>query len=665
MKSLTRLSFLICFCLLLPSTFYAQATYTNPVVAESLPDPTIIKASDGFYYLYATEDIHNIPILRSSDLIHWGFCNTAFTDATRPTFEPNGGLWAPDINYINGQYVLYYSMSVWGGEQTCGVGVATADSPLGPFIDHGKLFRSNEIGVQNSIDPFYIEDEGKKYLFWGSFSGIYAIELSEDGLSIKPNVEKIRIAGTAFEGTYIHKKEGYYYLFASVGACCNGISSTYKLVVGRSQTLLGGFKDKTGKSMLDNGYFVVIGSNERFVGNGHCSEIVQDDAGYDWIFYHGWDKQNPSGRHLFLSQIKWDEYGWPYTDNNSPSPSAPAPVFGTTVEPPEVSDIVIRLDSVLVDNRSDYPVEVIATTRFGKSFVSPAALSWNVSNPDICRIEDGVVKALKNGTTLVYGTINGLKDSLIVSVENPAAYRTPLSPIQFGDWTMSASSQLNAALNTDNLPANWQEGIAVNFTFAEGRAPYIRIINPNAYSYGLPDTLKIILHTGEILVSKASVFLKANNDTKTVSTDFTVFQQNNETELSIPVSEVLNVADRSIYPIRFDHIYFTLETSMTPGRAYTLALKTIDQVYAGMTNTGIALPATNRFSVYPNPAFDKIHITGIRSDKSLLQLYSMDGVLLKETIATEMDIKGFTPGIYILRVKTDQFTGSKLVIISK
>ncbi|HCF80558.1 MAG TPA: arabinan endo-1,5-alpha-L-arabinosidase, partial [Porphyromonadaceae bacterium] len=56
------------------------------------------------------------------------------------------------------------SMSVWGGEWTCGIGVATSDKPEGPFTDHGKLFRSNEIDVQNSIDPFYIEENAKKYL---------------------------------------------------------------------------------------------------------------------------------------------------------------------------------------------------------------------------------------------------------------------------------------------------------------------------------------------------------------------------------------------------------------------------------------------------------------------------------------------------------------------
>lgn len=301
--------------------------YFNPILNLSLPDPTILKAADGNFYLYATEDTRNVPIYKSKDLIAWQFVGTAFTDNTRPSFEPNGGIWAPDINYINGKYVLYYSMSVWGGEWTCGVGVAVADKPEGPFVDKGKLFRSNEINVQNSIDQFYIEEAGKKYLFWGSFRGIYAIELADDGLSVKEDAEKTQIAGTAFEGVYIYKKGEYYYLFASTGTCCEGVNSTYKLVVGRSNSLFGPYVDKDGKDMLQNGHSIVINSNSRFVGNGHNSEIVQDKDGKDWIFYHGIDKNKPQGRVLMLDQIKWDNNNWPYVEGGSPSINTNKPSF--------------------------------------------------------------------------------------------------------------------------------------------------------------------------------------------------------------------------------------------------------------------------------------------------------------------------------------------------
>lgn len=303
-----------------------KTTYRNPVVNFSLPDPTIIQAADNTFYLYATEDIRNVPILHSSDLVTWTEVGTAFTDQTRPNFEPKGGIWAPDINRIGDKYVLYYSMSVWGGEWTCGIGVATSDKPEGPFQDHGMLFRSNEIGVQNSIDPFYIEEGGSRYLFWGSFRGIFAIELTDNGLSVKPGAEKKQIAGTAYEGTYIHKKNGFYYLFASTGSCCEGLKSTYTTVVGRSSNLFGPYADKSGQSMLTNHHEVLIQKNNSFVGTGHNSEIVTDKAGNDWIFYHGVDVKNPHGRVLLLDKVQWKE-GWPRIETSSPSVQSLLPVF--------------------------------------------------------------------------------------------------------------------------------------------------------------------------------------------------------------------------------------------------------------------------------------------------------------------------------------------------
>lgn len=300
--------------------------YHNPVVDCSLPDPSVIKADDGYFYLYATENIRNLPIHRSGNLVDWEFVGTAFTDETRPNFEEKGSLWAPDINKIGDKYVLYYSMSVWGGEWTCGIGCATADKPEGPFTDRGKLFRSNEINVQNSIDPFYIEDGGKKYLFWGSFRGIYAIELSDDGLSLKEGAVPQQVAGTAYEGTYIYKKDGHYYFFASIGSCCEGLKSTYTTVVGRSNSLFGPYLDKQGGSMMDNRHEVLIHKSDAFVGTGHNSEIVTDNAGNDWFFYHAVNVKHPEGRVLMLDKISWED-GWPTVEGSVASTESEKPEF--------------------------------------------------------------------------------------------------------------------------------------------------------------------------------------------------------------------------------------------------------------------------------------------------------------------------------------------------
>ena len=245
--------------------------YTNPVINRSAPDPTVIRANDGTFYLYATGG--NPAVYKSANLYKWDYVGTAFTKKGKPAWEPKAGIWAPDINYINGKYVLYYSMSVWGGGKTCGLGVAVSDTPEGPFTDLGKLFRSNEIGVHNSIDPFYIEDNGKKYLFWGSWNGIWG-------------------------------------------------------VVGRSTDLFGPYVNKAGERMMDNKHEIFIKRNDAFLGTGHNAEFVQDDNGNDWVIYHAFRTDDVhAGRVDCLDRVYWTEDGWPYLSGNGPAVKAEAPVF--------------------------------------------------------------------------------------------------------------------------------------------------------------------------------------------------------------------------------------------------------------------------------------------------------------------------------------------------
>lgn len=298
--------------------------YRNPVFQGNAPDPTVIQVEDGSFYLYATGQ--NVSVFHSADLVNWTSKSSAFTNETRPSLVPNVGIWAPDINYFNGKFVMYYSQSVWGGETTASVGVAIADRPEGPFTDKGLLVNMANIGVQNCIDPNYVEDNGRKYLFWGSWHGIWGIELTDDGLKLKEGSEKRQIAGTAYEAAYIHKRDKYYYLFASIGSCCNGLESTYTTVVGRSESLWGPYTDKQGRSMLENSHEKVISKNQHFVGTGHNSQIVQDKAGNEWIFYHGFSVENARGRRLFLDKIVWVD-NWPTVAGGTPSIEADVPVF--------------------------------------------------------------------------------------------------------------------------------------------------------------------------------------------------------------------------------------------------------------------------------------------------------------------------------------------------
>lgn len=308
----------------------SNETYENPVFEPIFADPSVIRTPEGTFYAYGTEDNWHdgngprfVPIVKSDDLVSWEYVGEGFEE--KPDWKDRGFLWAPDVLRFNDSYYCYYSYSEWGDENP-GIGVATSDDPAGPFIDEGKLFLSEEIGVDNSIDPMIFIQDDTPYLFWGSFHGIYAVELTDDGLDVVG--EKTHIAGDFYEGTYLIERDGSYYFFGSVGTCCEGVLSSYHVRKGRSDSLLGPYKDPDGNDLRNIQGPIVVEEGNGFAGPGH-NAVVTDDAGDDWMLYHAYEEdegyiEGTPRRPLMLDRINW-EGGWPTVEDRIPSQEAQAP----------------------------------------------------------------------------------------------------------------------------------------------------------------------------------------------------------------------------------------------------------------------------------------------------------------------------------------------------
>ena len=297
-----------------------------------------------------------------------------------------------------------------------------------------------------------------------------------------------------------------------------------------------------------------------------------------------------------------------------------------------VSGIKIRLDSVLTDNRRNYPIEVLATTTAGDALISAAAFDWVVDNPEICVVENGVVKALKNGTTILTGKIDAVSDQIKVNVEIAPAAVIIGDSIKTSDWTLSAPSFLNAKLNVENLPQNWTSGSVVNYVFAAGRAPFIKLSNSKTF-YGLPDTVKMVMNIGDMSITRA-IFTLKTNQLQTSTIEFNSFTKNADFSLAIPVDKLFDVNDRAIYPIQFDNVNFYLDpTNMIATKAYSLAVKEISLVYKDYVITHLPSERSDMFRVYPNPVHGKsdltISLNQELTDKELkINLYNMNGQLV-------------------------------------
>ncbi len=305
--------------------------YENPVLRNDAPDPSVIRADDGSFYAYTTQSYHgarffNLPILRSADLITWRLVGDAFPE--RPDWivpgTDHGDVWAPHIAKWGGTYYLFYSArSLDLGNMA--IGVATSESPTGPFVDRGAPLITGERGFE-AIDPFaWQAPDGTRYVYWGSDQApIRAQELSPDGMELVGEpVELLSPLDSEeydglIEGAWMMRHGPSYYLMYSGGACC-GPEAHYAVLVARGSSPLGPFERYEGNPIL--------AANEAFNAPGHHATI-QDDAGQDWILYHAMDRDDVTNvRFLLLDRIEWVD-GWPVVnDGEGPSSeSEDAPV---------------------------------------------------------------------------------------------------------------------------------------------------------------------------------------------------------------------------------------------------------------------------------------------------------------------------------------------------
>lgn len=176
-------------------------------------------------------------------------------------------MWAPDAAYKNNTYYLFFPAR--DHDDIFRIGVATSSSPSGPFKPE-----PNYIPGSFSIDPaVMVDDDNKAYMYFGGLwggqlekwqtgkfiaeaegpaetapaLGPIVAEMSEDMLTFKSEPREISIidsngdpilAGDEerryFEGPWVHKYNGNYYLSYSTG-------TTHKIVYAISKNPLGPF----------------------------------------------------------------------------------------------------------------------------------------------------------------------------------------------------------------------------------------------------------------------------------------------------------------------------------------------------------------------------------------------------------------------------------------
>jgi len=312
----------------------ADGTYRNPVYPGYFADPFVLRWEDR-YVAYGTGELVDglvFRVLTSPDLVTW----TAAGGALQPAGgELGGDYWAPEVVGAGDQWWMYYS--VGHGDSGHHLRVATASSPLGPFVDADVDLTPDE---QFAIDPHPFRDtDGTWYLYYARdvldaprvgtqlAVAVLATMTSLDGPGrtvLAPSADwqiferSRQIYGAVYdwhtlEGPTVRRHGGAYYLLYSGGSY---LGEGYGVAWACAESPLGPWTE-TGAGSTTRLLGTVAGHVR---GPGHNS-VITTPGGTDVLVYHAWDEAMTK-RWLCIDPLEWTPDG-----PRTPGPSwTPQPI---------------------------------------------------------------------------------------------------------------------------------------------------------------------------------------------------------------------------------------------------------------------------------------------------------------------------------------------------
>lgn len=267
-------------------------------------DPSTLAECDGMFYTFGTGQ----GGLISEDGWSWK------GGAVRP-----GGGAAPDVIKLGDRYLVIYGATGGGlGGGHNGRILTMWNKTLDPNSPDFKYTEAIEVAASDgqedndAIDPGIMLDPntGRLWVSYGTYFGfIRLIELDPaTGKRVEGNVAKD--IAIDCEATDLIYRDGWYYLLGTHGTCCDGVNSTYNIVVGRSRNVEGPYIDNVGRDMLQGGGKMVIAAGDRVAGPGHFGRTIVDE-GVEVMSCHYEADFNQGGRSVLgIRPLLWKN-GWP------------------------------------------------------------------------------------------------------------------------------------------------------------------------------------------------------------------------------------------------------------------------------------------------------------------------------------------------------------------
>lgn len=292
-------------------------TLLNPILRGFNPDPSICRVGDEYFVATSTfEWFPAVRLHRSRDLVHWETIGHALTGLEQLDLRgvpDSGGVWAPSLTIVDGEFWLAYSVvrSMDADDKDVDNFLVTAPSIEGPWSEPIPL------GSRGFDFSFFHDHDGSHWLVgvqWDqrpehpSFSGIVLERYDHEQRRVLPDATVIASREQLTEGPNLYHRGGWYHLLVAEG----GTGWNHGIAHARSRSITGPYEFDPRGSLLTTRH--APGHPLQKAGHG---ELVETPGG-EWLLVHlasrpvlalG-DRYCTLGRETCIQRVVWDDDGW-------------------------------------------------------------------------------------------------------------------------------------------------------------------------------------------------------------------------------------------------------------------------------------------------------------------------------------------------------------------
>lgn len=299
----------------------------RPIHHVHIRDTIVRPGPDGWYYMtgstgdniWAIND--GVELWRSRNLADWEYRSLVWSIERDGGWEkqwrmrkgvPFRALWAPELHYIRGQWLICHSMSRSG----LAVLRSTSGRPEGPYVHAFSPDKPLARGIDATL---FEDDDGSVWLTYGSADEIVRLKddlsgyagpwqkITAEGWDLNPEHHRAQCAKNGYrhlgyEGATLFKRNGRYYL-----GVVDRYSDRYSFAMWTADRITGPYRDRHEVADCGGGNF------------------FRDHNGRWWVTAFGNSDKSPFREMPGLARVTFDQEGRVRFTRDQPFATRPFP----------------------------------------------------------------------------------------------------------------------------------------------------------------------------------------------------------------------------------------------------------------------------------------------------------------------------------------------------